>query len=84
MVSFRHNSQTTDIPYDIWESLTFQDKVQNSENFLGGLLLCLWLAGILVPQSGIKPVSLKWKRGVLTTGPPEMSLKILNLVQTPL
>ena len=41
------------------------------------VLLLFWprLAayGILVPGPGIEPVPLQWKRGVLTTGPPEKS-----------
>ena len=30
----------------------------------------IWHVEILVPQSGIEPVSLQWKHRVLTTGPP--------------
>ena len=33
--------------------------------------------GILVPQPGIKPMPLQWKRVVLTTGPPGKSLHFI-------
>ena len=37
MVSFRHNSQTTDIPYDIWESLShLKIKFKILNFFFGG------------------------------------------------
>ena len=36
MVSFRHNSQTTDIPYDIWEGLSHLKIKFKILNFLGG------------------------------------------------
>ena len=34
--------------------------------------------GILVPQLGIEPAPLQWKHGVLITGPPGKSLKLLH------
>ena len=34
----------------------------------------MWLAGILVPQSGTEPWPWQWKCWVLTTGPPGKSL----------
>ena len=41
------------------------------------MFIYFWLRGvacrILVPQSGIEPMPLQWKLGVLTTGPPEKS-----------
>ena len=33
------------------------------------------VCGILVPQSGVEPIPLQWKHGVLTTGPPGNSLE---------
>ena len=47
-----------------------------------------WLAGSLVPQSGIEPRSLQWGRGDLITGLPgnsfpRMSLFQSGLLQTP-
>ena len=40
-------------------------------------LLCCTTRGILVPQPGIEPVSLKWKCGVLATGPPGKPLSYI-------
>ena len=39
--------------------------------------LCWAVCGILVSRPGIELCPLQWKRGILTTGPPGDSLKIM-------
>ena len=53
------------------KSLVFENVVISDNEIL--FFLCCTVCGILVPPTGIKPVPLKWKHRVLTTGLPGQS-----------